>query len=86
MDQNSYENNKRQGLASVKEKLDRATRNIEWILKFPKVNFYILTVKGYHHSSIIFVFTPKVTKHTRPLRFHGMWFKNEEFEEVIRHI
>lgn len=81
MDQNSNENNKRQGLASV-----RATSNIEWILKFPKVNFYVLTVEGYHHASIIFVFTPKVTKHTRPLRFHGMWFKNEEFEEVIRHI
>lgn len=76
--------NKREGQGHVKERLDRAMGNTEWRLKFPEANFYVLTVGTSDHSPIMFVPNTQVSKLPHPIRFHDMWFEDEECEEVIR--
>lgn len=57
--------------------------NIEWRIRFPEANFYVLAVGGSYHSPLLFVPNPKNTKLLRPFRFLDMGFKDEECEEVI---
>lgn len=75
--------NNRKGLARVKEKLDKATINIEWRLQFRDASFHILSTGSSDHSPLLFIGNPKFPKLPRPFRFRSMRFRDKGCKDVI---
>lgn len=74
---------KRMGLAHVKEILDKAIGNIEWRNLFLVAIFFVLIAGGSDLAPILILGSPKYPFLPRPFRFHSMWLRDKNCEEVI---
>ena len=75
--------NKRKRFAHIKERLDKAVVNIEWQNMFPEASLIVLTAGGSDHSPIYLSTHPKNPRLPRPFRFHNMWLREVDCENLI---
>ncbi|XP_026405969.1 uncharacterized protein LOC113301402 [Papaver somniferum] len=76
-------NNKRAGAANIKEHLDRAVANSNWINKFNKVQVIHLSYFNSDHRDILIDLEPKTRFKPRPFRFDAMWAEDPRFSDVV---
>ena len=75
--------NNREGDELVKERLDRATSNLNWRLQFPEAEVYALPAIDFDHSPLL-LSTFKVQKQRRKsFSFEAFWLEDEECKGVI---
>uniref|UniRef100_A0A2N9ET81 Reverse transcriptase domain-containing protein n=2 Tax=Fagus sylvatica TaxID=28930 RepID=A0A2N9ET81_FAGSY len=75
--------NKREGLANVKERLDRALCDQEWQCLFPKAGIRHLGAPTSDHRPILLDTHLDNGKIVRPFRFEAMWTKDEESSAIV---
>jgi hypothetical protein len=75
--------NKREGLANIKERLDRGLCDPEWQRIFPKVGVRHLGALTSDHRPILLDTYIDNCKLNRPFQFEAMWTKDESSVEVI---
>ena len=75
--------NKREGLANIKERLDRGMCDPKWQRIFPKAGVRHLRASTSDHRPILLDTHIDNCKLNRPFRFEAMWTKDESSVEVI---
>jgi hypothetical protein len=75
--------NKREGLANIKERLDRGLCDPEWQRIFPKAGVRHLGALTSDHKPILLDTHIDNCKLNRPFLFEAMWTKDESSVEVI---
>ena len=69
--------NKREGLANIKERLDRAFANDKWRFLFSRVTVYHFPASTSDHSPIILFTKGKQKNFKRPFKFKEAWTRDK---------
>ncbi|XP_026395088.1 uncharacterized protein LOC113289878 isoform X2 [Papaver somniferum] len=77
-------NNKRVGAANIKERLDRAVANSNWINRFSKAQVTHLSYFISDHRAILIDLELKTRFHPRPFRFEAMWAEDPRYSDVVK--
>ncbi|OMO52011.1 reverse transcriptase [Corchorus capsularis] len=67
----------------VKERLDRAMVNLEWMIEFPKSTVLSLPAIGSDHSPLIFNTDASDLKGVKKFRFEAVWLEDVEVKKII---
>lgn len=76
--------NKREGLAHIRQRLDRALANERWRTDFPRAGVEHLPASHSGHNPILLRLWSKATLRSKPFRFEAMWTRSEEIKVVIK--
>nr|POF00550.1 putative ribonuclease h protein [Quercus suber] len=75
--------NKREGLANIKERLDKAVCNQEWLCLFPKAGVKHLVAPSSDHAPIILDTHMDQSVRARPFRFEAMWTRDDSSAGIV---
>lgn len=75
--------NKREGDENIRERLDRASCNLDWRVMYPEAEVFALPTIGSDHSPLLLTLQPDKVKRKRDFKFEAFWLENEECREVI---
>ncbi|KAF4403689.1 hypothetical protein G4B88_002542, partial [Cannabis sativa] len=76
--------NKRSNLDLIKERLDRAIVDPNWILMYPKAGVKALTIKDSDHAPLVLDFLLEQDRYNKPFRFLDAWIRDPECFEVVK--
>ena len=69
--------NKREGLANIKERLDRAFANDKWRFLFPRATVYHFLASTSDHLPIILFIEGEQKNLKRPFKFEEAWTRDK---------
>ena len=75
--------NKREGLANIKERLDKAVCNQEWQCLFPKAGVKHVVAPASDHAPIILDTLMDQLVRARPFRFEAMWTRDDSSFGIV---
>ncbi len=75
--------NKREGLANIKERLNRGVCDLDWQSLFPKAGIKHLGALESDHRPILLDTHMDDHKIVQPFRFEAMWTKDESSNGVV---
>ncbi|CAN1181361.1 hypothetical protein LINPERHAP2_LOCUS35338, partial [Linum perenne] len=76
--------NNQEGAMEIKELLDRALGNQEWVQMFENATVMHELPIGSDHSPLIIDLSKRRTKKSIPFRFDTRWLKNQYCEDLVR--
>ncbi|XP_026377774.1 uncharacterized protein LOC113272084 [Papaver somniferum] len=74
-------NNKRTGLANIKERLDCVLDNEEWCKTYPNAQVFHLSYFNSDHRVVLIDLEPKKKFKQRPFRIEAMWAHDNRFKD-----
>lgn len=77
-------NNKRVGMANIKERLDRFLANTQWCSRFPNAQVIHLPYYDSNHRVLLIDLEPKRIFKPRPYRLEDVWTEDSRFTEVVK--
>lgn len=78
--------NNREGTERIRERLDRAIVNTEWIQKYPKAEVIHKLNIGSDHCPIVVQLEKQGVRTRKPFRFEKGWAENRECKEIVSEI
>ncbi|KAM7528458.1 hypothetical protein LguiB_031868 [Lonicera macranthoides] len=76
--------NKRNGEANIKSKIDKVFCNESWLQEFPNVEAAIMVGGVLDHAPIIVTIAYSNRKGNKPFRFFDFWMRNMNFADIVR--
>ena len=70
----------------IRERLDRALANVEWVKLFPRAKLHHLTNSALDHSPLLLRLDRRASKRKmkKLFRFESMWLKEPQCEEIVQ--
>lgn len=78
--------NNREGDQRIRERIDRAIANRDWVRKFPAITIIHKLIMESDHCPIIIELEPKGKRGQKPFRFEKTWTEQQECGRIVNRV